>query len=147
MDRPYEGFFMDKVYRVFQKGEDPKSGKTADQMKLKSIITQPLADESLPAGRITILGAAYAGEERVSGVDVSVDGGRTWHEASLTGPDEPYAWRQWRFLWRFDRPGDYTIMARARDTGGREQPMTASWNVQGYFNNGVSEHAIRFSVG
>jgi DMSO/TMAO reductase YedYZ molybdopterin-dependent catalytic subunit len=26
LERPYEGFFMDKVYRVFQKGEDPKSG-------------------------------------------------------------------------------------------------------------------------
>jgi DMSO/TMAO reductase YedYZ molybdopterin-dependent catalytic subunit len=29
LDRPHEGFFMDNVYRVFQKGEDPKPGEVS----------------------------------------------------------------------------------------------------------------------
>jgi DMSO/TMAO reductase YedYZ molybdopterin-dependent catalytic subunit len=33
LDRPYEGFFMDNVYRVFQKGEDPGMGE---------VVTMPL---------------------------------------------------------------------------------------------------------
>ena len=58
LDRPFEGFFMDKVYRVFQKGEDPASGEVVTQIKLKSIITQPAHSEKLPAGTIVVLGAA-----------------------------------------------------------------------------------------
>jgi hypothetical protein len=33
-------------------------------------------------------------------------------------------------------------MARAIDANGRMQPVNASWNVLGYGNNGVEEHAI-----
>ena len=39
---PHEGFFMDSVYRVFQKGEDPKTGEVVTSLKLKAIITQPV---------------------------------------------------------------------------------------------------------
>ena len=38
---------MDNVYRVFQKGEDSKSGTVVTGLKLKSIITQPLEGEEL----------------------------------------------------------------------------------------------------
>ena len=146
LDQPYEGFFMDKVYRVFQKGEDPKTGVPATDIKLKSIITQPLAKETLPTGRITVLGAAYAGEDRVDRVAVSVDRGKTWQPANFIGPDEPYAWRQWQYLWDVATAGEYEIMARAWDAKGRQQPMTAEWNVQGYFNTGVQEHAVRVKI-
>jgi DMSO/TMAO reductase YedYZ molybdopterin-dependent catalytic subunit len=146
LEKPFEGFFMDRVYRVFQKGEDSKSGEPCAGMKLKSIITQPLAGEELTAGRIVVLGAAYAGEDRVAAVDVSVDGGTTWQAAELMGPDEPYAWRQWQFVWEAGEKGDVEILARSRDTEGRLQPMAAQWNVQGYFNNGVREHAVKVRI-
>jgi DMSO/TMAO reductase YedYZ molybdopterin-dependent catalytic subunit len=142
MDRPHEGFFMDKVYRVFQKDQDPKSGAVVTGIKLKSIITQPLQGESLPAGPVTILGAAYAGEEEIERVEVSVDNGSTWRPAAFLGPRESFAWRQWQFVWEAKGKGDLKIMARAIDTKGRTQPMNASWNVLGYGNNGVEEHAI-----
>jgi DMSO/TMAO reductase YedYZ molybdopterin-dependent catalytic subunit len=142
MDRPYEGFFMDKVYRVFQKDQEPKSGSVVTAIKLKSIITQPLQDESLPAGPVTILGAAYAGEGEVERVEISVDDGVRWHAATFMGPREKFAWRQWQFIWDAKNKGDFKIMARAADAEGRTQPMNASWNVLGYGNNGVKEHAI-----
>jgi len=56
MDRPCEGFFMDNVYRVFQKGQDSRAGAVVMGLKLKSIITQPLTGQSLPAGRVVVLG-------------------------------------------------------------------------------------------
>jgi DMSO/TMAO reductase YedYZ molybdopterin-dependent catalytic subunit len=145
LDKPYEGFFMDRVYRVFQKGEDPKSGEVVTGLKLKSIITQPLADETLPPGRVTVLGAAYAGEDRIERVDVSTDDGRSWHAAEFLGPDEAFAWRQWQFVWNAEK-GDYTLMARATGADGSVQPMTAEWNVQGYYNTGVREHAIQVCI-
>ena len=146
LDKPYEGFFMDKVYRVFQKGQDPKEGTVVTGLSLKSIITQPLADEKLAPGKITILGAAYAGEDRVERVDVSTDDGENWFVADFLGPNEPYSWRHWQYIWDASEPGEYLIMARATDREGRQQPMDATWNVQGYGNNGVREHAIRVGI-
>jgi DMSO/TMAO reductase YedYZ molybdopterin-dependent catalytic subunit len=142
MDRPYEGFFMDKVYRVFQKDQDPRSGSVVTAIKLKSIITQPLQGESLQVGPITILGAAYAGEGEVELVEVSIDNGTSWRPATFIGPREKFAWRQWQFIWGARDKGDFKIMARAFDAEGRAQPLNASWNVLGYGNNGVTEHAI-----
>jgi DMSO/TMAO reductase YedYZ molybdopterin-dependent catalytic subunit len=146
MDRPFEGFFMDKVYRVYQKGEDPKSGQVVTSLKLKSIITQPLQDETLPAGPVTVLGAAYGGENDIQAVDVSVDGGENWNNAEFIGPNERFAWRQWQYIWLAEK-GTHTIMARATDRKGQRQPMNASWNVLGYGNNGVREHAITITIG
>ena len=146
LEKPYEGFFMDKVYRVFQKGQNPKEGVVVTRLSLKSIITQPLMEEELPPGNVTVLGVAYAGEDRVTQVEVSTDGGKNWHQADFLGPDEPYAWRQWQYTWKAQDPGEYSIMARATDQEGRQQPMNASWNVQGYGNNGVREHAIRVKI-
>jgi DMSO/TMAO reductase YedYZ molybdopterin-dependent catalytic subunit len=146
LQNPFEGFYMDNVYRVFDKDQDPSTGAIVTRIGLKSIIVQPEADEVLPAGDITILGAAYAGEETVEKVEVSTDGGNTWHPATFIGPCEPYAWRQWQFLWNVSEPGGCTILSRATDQKGNRQPMQAKWNKLGYGNNGVVEHGVSFSV-
>lgn len=146
LDRPYEGFFMDKVYRVFQKGQEPATGEVVTSLKLKSIITQPTPGATLKAGTVLILGTAYGGEKKVEKVEISLDGGGTWRAAEFMGPNEHYAWRQWQMLWEASAPGEYTIMARATDTEGNKQPMHAEWNVLGYGNNGVAEHAVRVNI-
>jgi sulfite oxidase len=146
LDRPHEGFFMDKVYRVFQKGEDPESGMIVKGLNNKSIITQPVQDETLPAGPVTILGAAYAGESDIESLEVSVDNGKTWAPAVFIGPHEPFAWRQWQFVWEASEKGSFTIMARATDSEGHQQPMNAFWNFLGYGNNGVTEHAVTVNI-
>jgi len=146
LDQPHKGFFMDNVYRVFQKGEDSKSGEVVKGIDIKSIITEPLNAENLPAGIVPVRGAAYAGEAGIKKVEVSVDEGRTWASAELIGLQETYAWRHWEYLWEATKQGDYTIMVRATDTKGRRQPENAYWNVLGYGNNGVREHAIGIRI-
>lgn len=146
MDRPYEGFFMDNVYRVYQPGEEPSSGAVVTRLKLKSIITQPVQEEKLPQGRVVVLGVAYAGEKAVERVEVSVDGGKTWMQAELIGPKEPYAWRQWQYIWEANKSGTHQIMARATDENAEQQPMNAEWNALGYGNNGVLEHAVSIKI-
>ena len=147
LEQSFEGFFMDKVYRVFQKGQDPKSAQVVTNIDVKSIIVEPLRDQRLSAGIVPVRGAAYAGEAEIEKVEVSVDHGASWHPAELIGPEQPYAWRHWQYLWQVNAEGDYTIMARAVDTNGRRQPETASWNVLGYGNNGVREHAVSIRIG
>lgn len=137
---------MDKVYRVFQKGEDPKSGKVVTGIDIKSIIVEPAGGQALSAGIVPIRGAAYAGEAGIKQVEVSVDNGTTWHRAALIGLEQKYAWRHWEYLWEVNAGGDYTIMARATDTSGRRQTETAHWNALGYGNNGVREHAVTVRI-
>lgn len=146
MAQPFEGFYMDKVYRVFQKGEDSQSGEVVTTLNLKSIITQPLPNETLRLGSVTILGAAYAGEKGIERVEVSVDNCRTWNCATFIALHEPFAWRQWQYVWEVKEKGEYTIMARATDSEGRQQPMNAQWNVLGYGNNGIKEHSVTVHV-
>ena len=143
---PVKSFFMDKVYRIFQKGEDASSGEVVTEISIKSIITQPIKDERLLTGVIPIRGAAYAGEKSVKQVEVSVDNGQSWNPAKLIGLEVPYAWRHWEYLWETDISGVVTIMSRATSTSGEQQPETAAWNVFGYCNNGVEEHAVTVQV-
>jgi len=142
LDRPYEGHYMDKVYRIFQKGEEPGSGNAVTQISLKSIITQPLPGETLKREQRFIRGAAYGGERSVAKIEISADGGRTWAPGEFIGPHEPFSWRQWQYLWNPAKEGAYCLLARATDAEGSGQPLEARWNVFGYGNNGVREHGI-----
>lgn len=146
LDRPATGYFMDKVYRVFQKGEDPQTGQVVTSLPLKSIITSPEHGATLPIGMVVIRGAAFAGEEDVARVEVSVDNGVSWQDAAFVGPHERYSWRRWEYPWKVSIPGEQTIMARATDDRGTVQPLTASWNVLGYGNNGSREHGVTITI-
>jgi DMSO/TMAO reductase YedYZ molybdopterin-dependent catalytic subunit len=146
LDKPYAGFYMDRVYRVFQKGQEPASGGVVTAIPLKSIITAP-DDHAVCHGDVVMVrGAAYAGETDVASVEVSVDGGGTWQAAEFIGPHQPYAWRRWEYRWEVSAPGRYTLMSRAIDSSGRVQPESASWNVLGYGNNGIREHAVSVAI-
>ena len=146
LNEPYEGFYMDQVYRIHQPGQDPRTGEHVTEITLKSIITQPEPDAHLSVGSVTILGAAYAGEIDVEMVEVSTDGGETWQTAEFIGPHEPFAWRHWQYVWHAAQPGSYNILSRATDSAGRKQPMQGSWNKHGYNNNGVKEHGVTIQL-
>ncbi|WP_455383135.1 sulfite oxidase [Salinispira pacifica] len=146
LEQPYHGHFMDNVYRVFDEGQKPAEGVPVTAIPMKSLILQPEQGAELSAGPVVLLGSAYGGESDIAQVEVSFDGGSRWFQAEITGPTERWAWKQWRYVWTPNRPGEYRIMARAIDTDGRRQPMSASWNVLGYGNNGVEEHSISVRV-
>jgi hypothetical protein len=65
LERSFEGFFMDQVYRIYQKGQEPQTGEVVTSLNLKSIITHPEDGNKLPAGIITVLGAAYGSETKI----------------------------------------------------------------------------------
>lgn len=72
----------------------------------------------------------------VKGVEVSIDGGKTWKQARLVGPDMgKYAWRQ--FVLQAELPkGTYQLASRATDVKGNVQPETRGENQSGYNNTG-----------
>lgn len=146
MDKPYEGYFMDKAYRIFQKGKDPKTGEIVKDIKVKSIITKPLMNETVTKGNVLILGMAYAGENDIGKVEISFDEGKSWHEAELISPKIQYAWVQWRYLWTANSEGQIKILSRATDVLGNVQPFEGSYNAHGYCNNGILDHAVTVHV-
>jgi sulfite oxidase len=131
-----------RVRPVGQKGAPTQPSMWA--MNVKSWVTHPLRESA--QGRVQIYGVAFAGKNAVKGVEVSVDGGKTWQPAQLIGPDlGRFAWRT--FVLAADlRPGTYTIASRATDTAGNSQPEEFEPNERAYGHNGWRAHAVAVTV-
>lgn len=114
------------------------------EMEVKSWITAPL--EGARAGRVVISGVAFGGMNPVAGVEVSVDGGKSWEKAAFVGPDlGRFAWRQFA-LARELAPGSYTLASRATDSRGNSQPEEVEPNGGGYGHNGWKAPAVALTV-
>jgi sulfite oxidase len=137
-----QGYYMQIAYhhptRLVAPSEAIAAGdlKPVEAMTVKSLIAQPQDGASLGPGPITVQGVAWGGEARVAKVEVSMDEGNTWNQARLLGEDQPYAWRQWHFIWKEKTAGTFTILCRATDTRGEVQPATSPWNPSGFLWNG-----------
>ena len=83
-----------------------------------------------------MFGAAWAGETEVMDVSVSTDGGQTWAQAEFVDPVQRHAWRRWRFDWVTpEKPGQYTLLSRAKDASGDVQPDKHDENYASYVIN------------
>jgi DMSO/TMAO reductase YedYZ molybdopterin-dependent catalytic subunit len=122
LDRPFDGYFQTKKYTVLRHHGEELETVAVGPMAVKSEILRPHAGATLGLGTHRLFGVAWAGEEPVAVVEVSTDGGRTWDPARLIGPQSPYSWTLWEYLWEVARPGDYVLLARATSAGGRVQP-------------------------
>jgi hypothetical protein len=91
-------------------------------MAIKSEIFRPHPGESLGVGTNRLFGVAWAGPEAVARVEISTDGGESWIPAELIGPQAPYSWTLWEYLWEVASPGRYTLLARATSSSGQVQP-------------------------
>ncbi len=117
------------------------------EMNVKSFVTSPLEDADVPSGTVRVVGVAFAGEQSIDRVEVSTDGGETWRDAELYGPDlGATAWR--RFTYEFDADdGEYVIASRATDSEGNAQPEQRVENHRGYAHNGWRDHAVKVVIG
>ena len=122
---------------VTDRHADPSKAIPLGEIAVNAAILTPGDGARLPAGEIVISGYAVSGgANRIERVDVSADGGDTWHCAELLDPPSSWAWRRWRIA--LDLPaGDVNVVARAIDSALNTQPENPAhlWNVQGYANN------------
>jgi sulfane dehydrogenase subunit SoxC len=125
---------------------DPLADGSARQfsfvMDAKSTITFPAHPAILPdKGWWEIQGLAWSGRGRITGVEVSTDGGRSWAPARLQEPVLPRCHTRFRRLWNWR--GDTALLAsRATDETGYVQPtlkqlVAARGQGTQYHNNGV----------
>ncbi|WP_245729497.1 sulfite dehydrogenase [Salinihabitans flavidus] len=95
------------------------------EMEAKSVITFPSGAMKLPRpGFYEITGLAWSGQGKITKVEVSADGGNTWHEAALDGPILPKCHTRFRLPWAWT--GDEVVLqSRAVDETGYVQPTLA----------------------
>jgi DMSO/TMAO reductase YedYZ molybdopterin-dependent catalytic subunit len=143
-----KGFFMNPGYRYpkysLPPGSAPKPAEleVIEGMPVKSSLTSPEDQSKINLGPTVIRGFAWAGENAIERVEVSVDGGSRWREAQLSSQKLPFAWRLFTLNWTPADPGYYTILSRATDTAGRVQPFVPAWNPSGYLWNGIDRVGV-----
>jgi hypothetical protein len=87
-----------------------------------STITSPASGSTVPLGTVTVTGTASdTGGGVVGGVEVSVDGGTTWHPASGRGA--------WSYTWSPTSGGSANIRSRAVDDSGNIESPSAGVTV------------------
>ncbi|MGC2784305.1 MAG: sulfite dehydrogenase [Roseiarcus sp.] len=91
-------------------------------MQAKSVITFPSGGHRLSSpGFYEISGLAWSGAGKVARVEVSTDGGASWHDATLQEPVMAKCLTRFRSPWRWDG-GPATLASRATDESGYVQP-------------------------
>ncbi|MFP9060704.1 sulfite oxidase [Natrialbaceae archaeon A-chndr2] len=182
LDRPGEHAYWQQVaYRLHPKGVKPELLENIDTVdtweQLEGAVEHPytfdanvmsiigVPDEGSPVtprtdGTVEVRGVAWAGDDAIERVEISDDGGETWIDAELFGPEYAGAWRLFRYDWAAEA-GQYVLLSRATDELNRRQPRTISnpdvwrdalerdefpWNEGGYAANAVEPNAVEITV-
>ena len=139
-DEPFRGWQQDVGYHLRQ--TEGEQGEPVTRMLPRSLLAPPGIPEflsrerRLERGPCLLEGRAWSGFGPIERVEVSVDGGASWDEASLGEAPSEFAWRGWTYEWDAE-PGEHELCCRATDAAGKTQPVSAEWNFDGYCNNAV----------
>ena len=136
-DRPSDNHYIAGAYKVVQQEDEFASAEPIYEYPINAVICTPAGGATIEAGKVDVRGYALAsGDPRalVRGVELSVNGGKTWIRAALEGESQPFCWRLWRAEVEVDE-STRAILVRGADTTGRMQPRQAQWNLKGYLYN------------
>ena len=142
---PFQGFQTLKSYRYARSADEP--GDPVTLIRVRALMVPPGIPDFLTrtrlveAGRVTLMGRAWAGRTKVARVEVSTDGGGAWSDAELGEALSPYAWTGWTFNWNAT-PGSHTLCVRATDSDGNIQSVDQQWNFGGFGNNMVQRVSV-----
>jgi DMSO/TMAO reductase YedYZ molybdopterin-dependent catalytic subunit len=146
IDRAFDGYFQaDKYQYEWQRSGEVVREPVALQ-RVRSLITEPGADEEVPTGELVVRGVAWSGAAPIARVEVSV-GDAHWQEARLVGERKRHSWQWWELIAALDRPGTAALRSRASDFASRTQPEEQEWNRYGYGNNAVQAVSVRARQG
>jgi DMSO/TMAO reductase YedYZ molybdopterin-dependent catalytic subunit len=143
LDHEYQGYFQWEKYTIHRREGERERKVRLTRMPVKSEIIRPGVGSELRPGVNRIAGIAWAGEEAVSKVDISTDGGSSWHRANIVGPQAPYSWTLWEYLWNVHQARDYQLMCRATSVSGQSQPGDHDPLRGGYMINFTRPHTVR----
>lgn len=123
-DRPAMSRFETANYTDLM--PDGKSLQFTLGIEVKSVITRPAGGGVLKTkGLLEVSGLAWSGAGKISRVEVSADGGKSWADAQLQEPVHSKMLTRFRIPWNWSG-GPAVLMSRATDQTGRVQPTRAA---------------------
>jgi sulfane dehydrogenase subunit SoxC len=128
--------------------EDGRARRFTWEMDAKSVITSPSPQKPIThgPGPMVLTGVAWSGRGTIPRVDVTTDGGITWHMARMSGPSLEKSMH--RFYYDFNWDGKPMLLqSRAHDSTGYVQPTkNALRAVRGensiYHNNSIQTWSV-----
>ena len=145
-DQPY--FTKDEELHYVDLMPDGRHRQFTSIQECKSVITTPSGGQTLIGrGYYNVSGLAWSGRGKIRRVDVSVDAGRSWRSARLSGPVLDKALTRFDIDWVWDgRPA--LLQSRALDATGYVQPNTRELRaVRGtrsiYHNNAIQTWLVQ----
>lgn len=132
---------------------DFKSAPAIQELPVTSAICEPAEGAVIAAddGEISLKGYAWSGGGKgVVRVDVSLDGGKTWHVANLEGEDklrQAWTWKLWNATLPLPEGKDaLQICVKAVDSSYNSQPDSVApiWNLRGVLSN--AWHRVNVTV-
>jgi len=149
LSEPFAGYQQAVAYRYSASRNEP--GEPVTFMRVRSLMVPPGLPDFLTRtrlvdrGLVPITGRAWSARSPIAMVEVSTDNGRSWAKAELdtASASEPHAWQAWRYDWRAEAAGEYTLVCRATDAGGAVQPVEQYWTARGMGNNMAHRVTVR----
>jgi sulfane dehydrogenase subunit SoxC len=126
---------------------DGKSLQFVFPMEAKSVIMQPSPGLTMKGpGVYQLSGLAWSGYGRITKVDVSADGGKSWAPAALQQPVLSMGLTRFRMAWRWNG-GPAVLQSRATDDTGYVQPtrtqVFANRGTKAFYHfNGVTSWGV-----
>jgi sulfane dehydrogenase subunit SoxC len=123
-DRPFMTRWETARYTQLQ--ADGSARQFQLRQDVNSVITSPSGMMQIRPGYNRITGLAWSGHGRITRVEVSTDGAKTWRDAAIAGPSLSKAQTRFQADWVWDgRPTK--IVSRSADEKGNAQPDRATF--------------------
>jgi DMSO/TMAO reductase YedYZ molybdopterin-dependent catalytic subunit len=137
LDRPHAGFWQTMDYAIWERNDGGLLKLVpVTTTQPKAIILSPAPEEVVKVGTdYTVRGLAWAGENAVEKVELSADGGKTWHAAEV-GAKSAFSWSVWQLKWSMPKTvGTVKLLARCTDEKGNTQPEKRDIDRRTYMIN------------
>ena len=142
--KPLDNFWMQKAYRVpatmftvdhpFPSQDNPTTWPITE-MVVNSVIADPIEGARLPASGFAIGGVAWDRGHGIKQVEVSLDGGKSWKQATLGKNNGRFGFQAFSFNTGKIAAGNYVVSSRATNNAGETQVDKLKFNPAGYHNN------------
>jgi DMSO/TMAO reductase YedYZ molybdopterin-dependent catalytic subunit len=153
IDAPFSGhdaFFMTTAYRLPDNecncvvpGSAPLKTIPISRLKVRSFITSLSTNSVVKVGQnIVVKGIAFDGGSGIREVELSDDGGISWHMTRLGENLGRYSFREWFLPVTFRQRGLVELRVRATSASGEVQPSVATFNPGGYARNVIESMPI-----
>lgn len=138
-DRPSKNHYVATAYKIVRDTSDISWAESGPiyRYPINAAVASVKANQTLKPGPLTLRGYVLPSgkaDSKVKSVLVSVDSGKTWAGAKMTGKDQSYCWQLWQASVNITASTN-EILVRATDSESQFMPVRVPWNAKGYLQN------------